>query len=65
MNLIGRNLCATAAHRAFPFFFSLILFIGTLLAPPLPTADRLTLAKLFGHLSGVGLDPPWGMPGSP
>jgi aryl-alcohol dehydrogenase-like predicted oxidoreductase len=39
--------------------------IASLLAPPLPTADRLTLAKLFGHLSGVGLDPPWGMPGSP
>ena len=38
MNLIGRNLCATAAHRAFPFFFSLILFIGTLLAPPLRAA---------------------------
>ena len=38
--------------------------IASLLAPPLPTADRLTLAKLFGHLSGVGLDPPWGMPGS-
>jgi aryl-alcohol dehydrogenase-like predicted oxidoreductase len=39
--------------------------IASLLAPPLPTADRLTLAKLFGHLSGVGLDPPWEMPGSP
>jgi aryl-alcohol dehydrogenase-like predicted oxidoreductase len=39
--------------------------IASLLAPPLPTADRLTLTKLFGHLSGVGLDPPWGMPGSP
>jgi aryl-alcohol dehydrogenase-like predicted oxidoreductase len=38
--------------------------IAALLAPPLPLADRLTLAKLFGHLSGVGLDPPWGM-GSP
>jgi aryl-alcohol dehydrogenase-like predicted oxidoreductase len=37
--------------------------IASLLAPPLPTADRLTLAKLFGHLSGVGLDPP--LPGSP
>ena len=39
--------------------------IASLLAPSLPTADRLTLAKLFGHLSGVGLDPPWGMPASP
>ena len=37
--------------------------IASLLAPPLPLADRLTLTKLFGHLSGVGLDPPWGMPG--
>jgi aryl-alcohol dehydrogenase-like predicted oxidoreductase len=34
--------------------------IAALLAPPLPLADRLTLTKLFGHLSGVGLDPPWG-----
>jgi aryl-alcohol dehydrogenase-like predicted oxidoreductase len=39
--------------------------IASLLAPPLPMADRSTLTKLFGHLSGVGLDPPWGMPGSP
>ena len=38
--------------------------IASLLAPPLPTADRLTVSKLFGHLSGVGLDPPSGMPGS-
>jgi aryl-alcohol dehydrogenase-like predicted oxidoreductase len=38
--------------------------IASLLAPPLPLADRLTLTKLFGRLSGVGLDPPWGMPGS-
>jgi len=37
--------------------------IASLLAPPLPLADRLTLTKLFGRLSGVGLDPPWGMPG--
>jgi len=37
--------------------------IGALLAPPLPLADRLTLTKLFGRLSGVGLDPPYGMPG--
>ena len=34
--------------------------IAALLAPPLPLADRLTLGKLFGRLSGVGLDPPWG-----
>jgi hypothetical protein len=33
------------------------------LAPPLPLADRLTLTKLFGRLSGVGLDPPDSMPG--
>jgi len=39
--------------------------IASLLSPPLPMADRSTLTKLFGHLSGVGLDPPWGMPGSP
>ena len=39
--------------------------IASLLAPPLPMADRSTLTKLFGQLSGVGLDPPWGMPGSP
>ncbi len=30
----------------------------------LVAADRLTLTKLFGRLSGVGLDPPYGM-GSP
>jgi hypothetical protein len=29
----------------------------------LPLADRLTLTKLFGRLSGVGLDPPYSMPG--
>ena len=38
--------------------------IAALSAPPLPLADRLTLTKLFGRLSGVGLDPPWSMPGS-
>ena len=38
--------------------------IVSLCAPPLPLADRLTLTKLFGRLSGVGLDPPWGV-GSP
>ena len=37
--------------------------IAALLAPPLPLADRLTLTKLFGRLSGVGLDPPDNMPG--
>jgi aryl-alcohol dehydrogenase-like predicted oxidoreductase len=37
--------------------------IASLLAPPLPLADRLTLTKLFGRLSGVGLDPPYNMPG--
>jgi hypothetical protein len=31
--------------------------------PPLPLADRQTLSKLFGHLVGVGLDPPYSMPG--
>ena len=39
--------------------------IASLLSPPLPMADSTTLTKLFGHLSGVGLDPPWGMTGSP
>jgi aryl-alcohol dehydrogenase-like predicted oxidoreductase len=37
--------------------------IAALLAPPLPLADRLTLTKLFGRLTGVGLDPPYSMPG--
>jgi aryl-alcohol dehydrogenase-like predicted oxidoreductase len=37
--------------------------IASLLAPPLPLADRQTLAKLFGRLVGVGLDPPYTMPG--
>lgn len=32
--------------------------IAALLSPPLPLADRQILTKLFGHLSGVGLDPP-------
>jgi aryl-alcohol dehydrogenase-like predicted oxidoreductase len=35
--------------------------LAALVAPPLPLADRLTLNKLFGQLSGVGLDPPWGL----
>jgi hypothetical protein len=37
--------------------------IASLLAPPLPLADRETLTKLFGRLVGVGLDPPYSMPG--
>ena len=37
--------------------------IAALLAPPLPLADRQILTKLFGHLAGVGLDPPYSMPG--
>jgi aryl-alcohol dehydrogenase-like predicted oxidoreductase len=32
--------------------------IASLLAPPLPEADRARLADLFGHLVGVGLDAP-------
>jgi aryl-alcohol dehydrogenase-like predicted oxidoreductase len=38
--------------------------IASLLAPPLPLADRQTLTELFGHLVGVGLDPPYSMPGA-
>src|SRR5205823_439094 len=30
--------------------------LASLLAPPLPEADRARLANLFGHLVGVGLD---------
>jgi hypothetical protein len=30
--------------------------IASLLKPPLPEADQKQLAKLFGHLTGVGLD---------
>ena len=37
--------------------------IASILAPPLPLADRQTLTELFGHLVGVGLDPPYSMPG--
>ena len=37
--------------------------IASLLKPPLPLADWQTLTKLFGHLIGVGLDPPYSMPG--
>jgi len=32
--------------------------IASILAPPLPQADRARLAALFGHLRGVGLDLP-------
>ena len=39
--------------------------VASILAPPLPLADRQTLAKLFGHLVGVGLDPRDSMPGLP
>jgi aryl-alcohol dehydrogenase-like predicted oxidoreductase len=37
--------------------------IAAISAPPLPLPDRQTLTKLFGHLVGVGLDPPYSMPG--
>jgi aryl-alcohol dehydrogenase-like predicted oxidoreductase len=37
--------------------------IASILKPPLPETDRRILAKHFGHLSGVGLDPPTYMPG--
>jgi L-galactose dehydrogenase len=30
--------------------------IASLLKPPSPKADRETLAALFGHLVGVGMD---------
>jgi hypothetical protein len=30
--------------------------VASLLKPPLPDADRQKLAKLFGHLTGIGLD---------
>jgi aryl-alcohol dehydrogenase-like predicted oxidoreductase len=30
--------------------------VAALLKPPLPEADRAKLAKLFGHVTGVGLD---------
>ncbi len=35
--------------------------IASILRPPLPEPDRIRLEKLFGHLSGVGLD----LPGPP
>jgi aryl-alcohol dehydrogenase-like predicted oxidoreductase len=37
--------------------------VASILKPPLPETDRRILAKLFGHLVGVGLDPPTYMPG--
>jgi len=37
--------------------------IAAILKPPLPDTDRRMLAKYFGHLVGVGLDPPVYMPG--
>jgi aryl-alcohol dehydrogenase-like predicted oxidoreductase len=37
--------------------------VAALLKPPLPEADREKLAKLFGHLTGIGLDSHQG-PGS-
>ncbi len=37
--------------------------IASILKPPLPETDRRILAKLFGRLVGVGLDPPTYMPG--
>ncbi|MGA8550373.1 MAG: aldo/keto reductase [Stellaceae bacterium] len=37
--------------------------IASILKPPLPETDRRILSKLFGHLVGVGLDPPTYMPG--
>ena len=37
--------------------------IASILRPPLPEADRSRLARLFGHLRGVGLALPPPMPG--
>ncbi len=37
--------------------------IASILKPPLPETDRRILAKHFGHLVGIGLDPPTYMPG--
>jgi L-galactose dehydrogenase len=37
--------------------------VAALLKPPLPEADREKLTKLFGHLTGIGLDSHQG-PGS-
>jgi aryl-alcohol dehydrogenase-like predicted oxidoreductase len=37
--------------------------IASILKPPLPDTDRRILQKHFGHLVGIGLDPPGYMPG--
>jgi aryl-alcohol dehydrogenase-like predicted oxidoreductase len=37
--------------------------IASILKPPLPETDRRILKKHFGHLVGIGLDPPNYMPG--
>jgi aryl-alcohol dehydrogenase-like predicted oxidoreductase len=37
--------------------------IASILRPPLPETDRRILKKHFGHLVGIGLDPPTHMPG--
>jgi L-galactose dehydrogenase len=37
--------------------------IASILKPALPETDRRILAKHFGHLVGIGLDPPTYMPG--
>jgi aryl-alcohol dehydrogenase-like predicted oxidoreductase len=37
--------------------------IASILKPPLPETDRRILKKHFGHLVGIGLDPPTTMPG--
>jgi aryl-alcohol dehydrogenase-like predicted oxidoreductase len=37
--------------------------IASILKPPLPETDRRILKKHFGHLVGIGLDPPTEMPG--
>jgi aryl-alcohol dehydrogenase-like predicted oxidoreductase len=37
--------------------------IASILKPPLPDTDRRILKKHFGHLVGIGLDPPTYMPG--
>jgi aryl-alcohol dehydrogenase-like predicted oxidoreductase len=39
--------------------------IASILKPPLPETDRRILKKHFGHLVGIGLDPPTYMPGLP
>jgi L-galactose dehydrogenase len=39
--------------------------IASILKPPLPETDWRILEKHFGHLVGIGLDPPAEMPGLP